>query len=390
MKLSKNLGRIATTFLATAMLASVTAVPAFAVEGETITTGTQTNGDYVFAVDKTLIVPENVYAPNVNFTFSIKGATAGDSEVDSENQEVVSGTDEEVTFTSGVAFTSDSQVDTVEGVRAARGQAYFTVHLEQYENPGIYKYELSEVITNPNTNIKYDTTTKWVYVYVINDLTTTDDPDDLKIEAVNVYDLKTKGDVTSTDGKTEGFENEYGKNNEDEPKLHNLSLTKELAGSAAHMRDKFDFTITITNTTSDNQKFTLFKDADNDGVLDENEKSSVQVVTANGSAVTVTDLGHKETVVIIGLRDGDSYTIQETGVTNGQTSDGYTVKNGDNTLNDGSVSGSVNGQDVNVTITNYMQTVAPTGLAMDIAPYALLIVVAAAGCFVFLRKRNED
>ena len=66
------------------------------------------------------------------------------------------------------------------------------------------------------------------------------------------------------------------------------------------------------------------------------------------------------------------------------------MKNGDNTLNDGSVSGSVNGQDVNVTITNYMQTVAPTGLAMDIAPYALLIVVAAAGCFVFLRKRNED
>ena len=34
MKLSKNLGRIATTFLATAMLASVAAVPAFAAAGD--------------------------------------------------------------------------------------------------------------------------------------------------------------------------------------------------------------------------------------------------------------------------------------------------------------------------------------------------------------------
>lgn len=32
----------------------------------------------------------------------------------------------------------------------------------------------------------------------------------------------------------------------------------------------------------------------------------------------------------------------------------------------------------------------PTGIVMNVAPYALLVVVAVAGCFVFLRKRNED
>ena len=43
-----------------------------------------------------------------------------------------------------------------------------------------------------------------------------------------------------------------------------------------------------------------------------------------------------------------------------------------------------------VTVTNDRDAVSPTGLIMDIAPYVLLVVVAAAGCFVFLRKRRED
>ena len=43
-----------------------------------------------------------------------------------------------------------------------------------------------------------------------------------------------------------------------------------------------------------------------------------------------------------------------------------------------------------VAYTNTRNAVSPTGLAMNVAPYALLVVVAAAGCFVFLRKRRED
>ena len=42
------------------------------------------------------------------------------------------------------------------------------------------------------------------------------------------------------------------------------------------------------------------------------------------------------------------------------------------------------------TITNTRSTTTPTGIVMNVAPYALLVVVAVAGCFVFLRKRNED
>ena len=40
--------------------------------------------------------------------------------------------------------------------------------------------------------------------------------------------------------------------------------------------------------------------------------------------------------------------------------------------------------------TNNREAVSPTGIVMNVAPYVLLVVVAAAGCFVFLRKRRED
>ena len=39
---------------------------------------------------------------------------------------------------------------------------------------------------------------------------------------------------------------------------------------------------------------------------------------------------------------------------------------------------------------NNKESVTPTGIVMNVAPYVLLVVVAAAGCFVFLRKRRED
>ena len=43
-----------------------------------------------------------------------------------------------------------------------------------------------------------------------------------------------------------------------------------------------------------------------------------------------------------------------------------------------------------VIVTNTKTAVSPTGIVANVAPYALLVVIAAAGCFVFLRKRDED
>ena len=59
MNLKKNLGRVATAFLATAMLASLTAVPASA---DTPTDGVWTSDTGITAIefDKVLMLPEKV------------------------------------------------------------------------------------------------------------------------------------------------------------------------------------------------------------------------------------------------------------------------------------------------------------------------------------------
>lgn len=45
---------------------------------------------------------------------------------------------------------------------------------------------------------------------------------------------------------------------------------------------------------------------------------------------------------------------------------------------------------VKVAYTNNLESTAPTGVVMNVAPYILLVVIAVAGAFVFLRKRRED
>ena len=72
MKLSKNLGRVATTFLATAMLASVSAVPAFA-DDYTINTATAE-----VEIVKTITKDKDVLLPNAKFEFDIN-AIEGES-----------------------------------------------------------------------------------------------------------------------------------------------------------------------------------------------------------------------------------------------------------------------------------------------------------------------
>ena len=66
MKLSKHLGRVATTFLATAMLASVSAVPAFAVPAAQPTSDTDS-----FSFTAGVQLSENTpYAPDVDITYA--------------------------------------------------------------------------------------------------------------------------------------------------------------------------------------------------------------------------------------------------------------------------------------------------------------------------------
>ena len=70
MNLRKNLGRVASTIVATALLASVATVPAFAAGAST---AQNANGLTSITLNKKLVLPDNVAIPNQTFTFTVSG-----------------------------------------------------------------------------------------------------------------------------------------------------------------------------------------------------------------------------------------------------------------------------------------------------------------------------
>ena len=145
---------------------------------------------------------------------------------------------------------------------------------------------------------------------------------------------------------------------------------------------EFDFTVTFTNGDK-GEKFTY---AGSEYTFGEDGSVSITGIKLADATNAVT---------ITGIPSDVMYTVVE----NVNKSEGYettaTVNEEDVEVTSADASQTVAAQDKSqdtdaVVVTNTRNAVSPTGIAMNIAPYALLVVVAVAGCFVFLRKRNED
>lgn len=95
---------------------------------------------------------------------------------------------------------------------------------------------------------------------------------------------------------------------------------------------------------------------------------------------------------IYGVSKGEGYSVTEVEA----NANGYvtTIDNNGTPIDQGSsgnaATGTVDNGAVTVTFTNTRNAITPTGLVMNVAPYVLLVLVAAGAGYVFLRKREED
>ena len=337
MKLSKNLGRVATTFLATAMLASVSAVPAFAADQ------VQHTGDaleYV-SITKELTKPENVYAPNVTFQFKIDPVTdqddndivEGDSATGTrlENGTPVQVTDIEVyEGVEGGVYVADPEDDNNEdddyngqavfapntsstdgdiGKALVTAEAKFAIDNTKFTHAGVYKYTISETAITAEGNyegITNDTyTTRDLYVYVRESATNEG--------TFEVYGAVVKGGAENA-GKTDRFTNVYG-GTEQQPTVNDLVVAKDIEGDAANLGETFDFTISVTadgNATGEAYYIAYGSLVDGNFVAD-SDKSKNKTIYSVGTtgegietSATVT-LGDGKAVKIYGLSAGDTY-----------------------------------------------------------------------------------
>lgn len=350
MNLNKTLGRVATTFVVATMMASLTAVQAFAEDTTPVTSVSFT---------KNVTTDGNTYAPATTFEFEIDAAEATTANIDDDQVEVLAGVD-------GVLTASD--IESTPNTAAETSDNYtlngtITVNASAFGNavPGIYHYTLSET-EGSYAGIRYDETSYDVYVYYVNN-------DALTSKYV-------KAVIVALDGVKQSnivFTNDYGKSNNT---THDVTVTKIVTGSFANMSDTFSFDVNVNGTSGEAYKVVYT----NGG-----EEQPAAVVTS-GDTITVDGIGDDDMITIYGLTENDTYTVTE----NDGASKGYTVTDSDAATAAGTVSGKVTTDGATATITNTKDGSAPTGIVMNVAPYVLLVVVAAAGCFVFLRKRRED
>ena len=376
MKLNKTMGRVATTLVATAMLASV-AAPAYAAGVITSTGNTAANDINSITVTKTVKTDGNTYAPNTTFTFDVskgeeKTFNDGTGNVTAEPG-VVGG----LTAGTGAVFAPVADDAGKVVAPSATYTATDTLNVDDSVFPaaGIYHYVVKENNTSYE-GVTKDGSTYDVYLYVYN----TADYSDLYVG--NVVTVKNG----TTDSKADlSFTNHYGDEDGDDT-THDVTVKKVVAGKQGDMvNDEFNFAVDVDvaqGAPAEYYKVVVDYDSTDTG----NAKDQTIAIQSGADPVNVT-VKHNGTITIYGLSASDTYTIAET---TGADEAGYVVTDDKKDDAEGTVSGHATQDGELYTVTNTKEGTAPTGIVMDVAPYALLVVVAAAGCFVFMRKRRED
>ena len=367
MKLTrKSIGRIAASFVATAMLATMAIVPASA--APFTDSGVVTASGNTVTVNQTLTKTDsNATTPSVTFTYDVAANTnpgTGNGKVP-----VYEGVDADKVTVDDVTYTvTDTDLNKT-----------FDVDFSQvtWTGVGVYRYILTVVDNNDDVTTADSDLYLDVYVGV----------NDSDAYYVMYYVLSQDSTMTSNaDGdsyvytnKTDGFDSTYT--------TYSLTLTKTVSGTMANPNVPYTFEVDLSNLTEGTYVY-----------IDDVKSTTAAAVdgTLTISNISLTPNGDDE-IVITGIPSTAAYKIIEAL----NKDDGYTVtaiiddKNADSTVEYDDTdaeyyvdTNEMPAANVNVTVNNARSASTPTGIMMDIAPYAVLVVIAAAGCFIFLRKRH--
>ena len=364
MKLNKTIGRVATTLVATAMLASLASVPAFAAETDP---GKMQYTDTTVSFNASIDMTGATGAGMPHGTFSFTLGALSTLPTGHEDSAVLGTVDDVVSDTVTVDFDNQTVNNTE--------QVTFTFEDGAFDHAGVYYYTVTQ--TDPSiSGMTADTSTYIMKVYVENVFGESGSVTGYRVANVTMYK---QGDSTVT--KVGGIENTYA--------TESVKLTKQIEGVGANMGESFSFTIELTDPDSAAHMTSIsYK------VGDSGEATPVSLANGKFTVTLPETLGDDDYVTVIGLPLNTGYKIEET-----DAAAYVTTWAGDNTTittvdadenNTKTINGTVNDGENDITVTNSKTSTPPTGIVMNVAPYALLVVIAAAGCFVFLRKRRED
>lgn len=228
----------------------------------------------------------------------------------------------------------------------------YTLMLPAYDTVGIYTYEIAEVVDDDahTAGVTYNTQKLLLKVTVIQ----TEDGR-IRVAAVHLGD---------EDGDKVGqVVNTYA--------AGTLDVTKTVAGLMGDQNKPFHFTATLTRPAG------LVMDSTIGLTVAGVAQAFTPVWDNNGRCTVSFDLKHGQTASLTNLPYGMSYTVAE----DDYTGSGYTTtQTGD--------SGAISAGSVTAAFTNTKGGNVDTGVLLDSAPYALLLVMALSGGAVLLLRRR--
>lgn len=412
---------------------------------------------------KALVMDEDANVPNVTFSYTIthspalaKNASLTDSQLmvkegvgsptigtavfavgDTEHHTIVDTALEDSTitrnrtntkFTEAQLFGTYTLDDTANGIdrKYARKEVTVDFSTVDFDEPGIYRYLITEAETAGAMGITYDVTnsnlrTRYLDVYVEDTGDTSpalsitgyvlQKPDD-----VVTYTTNASGgnDIAEPATKSQGFINEY--------ETHDITLSKKVTGNQGSRDEYFAFTVNITGATPGTKYNVVLTGAEAtthaNGMITSTHDNPDTITTAGatstdpapGTATAVFWLRNGQSIKIQGLAAGTNYTITE--ASTGDLSldnEGYKTdivqytdaalttedKTGTTlnyTVTDASrqIASASNDTDKYVAYTNNKNGTVPTGVLLSYTPAAVVGIIVIAGIIFLVRKRRAE
>ena len=404
----KNFNKLATLALSGMMVMSM-AVPAFAVSLDTKTD----------ALTKVLHTDGKTYAPNTTFTFKVTALAPASYTVKNPDGSVNSTVTtlqaedgalkvDPIQFTPGDGLGT---TDTGEVGAHFTKKTNFVIDKDLLKKGnGYYKFELEEE-NGGYEGIRYASGKFYVYVllYEENGVKKTE-------VAVERQGATIKG-VAMPAEKVDKINNNYGKHNPPEtpdlppetPKTpenpnpkdptpndstHDVTIVKKIEGSVRNTSETFKFSVKVVPSNGGERYHVESVGGSTLGFtyIDANTDSADFEVTEN-KGIRIYGLT-KSDKIIVTEADGKQYTMS---VRHGDKEDG-SGKEDDTYVNPlAMVSGEKYKAEMNVLkdkshveVVNTKDKVTPTGIVMNVAPYALMLAVAGGMGIVFVNRKKEE
>ena len=312
------------------------------------------------------------YAPVTTFNFTV----AAGSEEGAKSLQMTKGGDAESVYVyAGVqgAVTVGSATfdgsETMDGDGQYTKAVEFTVAAERFTKPGVFHYTLAET-DDGYDGIAYDSVAKDLYVVMVNG------------DAASSYKCAGVFMVNKSGEKIDQIVNDYGEKNNG---THDIVISKNVEGNLGDKTRKFKFTVTVTGAEGEKYYVT---DKDGTQLTDLVSRTAQVYELASGDAIHIRGLSNNDTVKVVEAEantEGYTTTITKTGIEDAN----YTEEIGDNVLKGATVK--VTTDTSAMEVKNAKNSTTPTGVVMNIAPYAAMILGAGAFAGVFLgRKKSED